>query len=494
METASPPFSKIGTMVVFALSCIGLLLFLWLSFGGAIPFNAQGYRFQVAFPNAYDLADNADVRMAGVSIGKVVGKAVDAKDNRTLATIELYNQDAPIRQDTTAILRQKTLLGETYVQLTPGPPGPMLRDGGRLANSRVVPAVQADEVYNTFDPQTRKAFQLWQQQLASAVAGNDQNLNNAIGNLPPFAVNLTQLLDVLDIQHNAVVGLIRNGGTTFDALNSSPAALHNLITSGDATFSTLAANASDLAATVHVFPTFEIQQRQTLADLKTFSLNANPVIEELIPVAQQLGPTVTSLHRLAPYLNKLFVKLGPLITVSKTGLPATDRVLKGLGPRTLLDQLGPFLEQLNPILYWIAGHQQLTSDFVSANSASLFARTVSLGGNGTGHYLRQFGPSGPETVSFASKRDSENRGDTYPPPLWLPAGNVSDFPSPQWPNGRAASWDCKNTGHPGNGETPGSSNEITCYVGPPLPGFGQLAGAPQLYKVPAISAATYSKK
>jgi hypothetical protein len=164
------------------------------------------------------------------------------------------------------------------------------------------------------------------------------------------------------------------------------------------------------------------------------------------------------------------------------------------GARPVLGSLGQFLEQLNPILYWIAGHQQLTSDFVSANSASLFARTVSLGGNGTGHYLRQFGPSGPETVSFASKRDSENRGDTYPPPLWLPAGNVSDFPSPQWPNGRAASWDCKNTGHPGNGETPGSSNEITCYVGPPLPGFGQLAGAPQLYKVPAISAATYSKK
>ena len=31
-------------MVLFALSCVGLLLFLWLSFGGTIPFNPQGYR------------------------------------------------------------------------------------------------------------------------------------------------------------------------------------------------------------------------------------------------------------------------------------------------------------------------------------------------------------------------------------------------------------------------------------------------------------------
>jgi phospholipid/cholesterol/gamma-HCH transport system substrate-binding protein len=494
MATESPPFSKIAVMVTFALSCVGLLLFLWLSFGGPLPLNTTGYRFQVAFPNAFDLADQADVRMAGVSVGKVIGKSLTPRHDRTLVTIQMYNQDAPIRRDTIAILRQKTLLGETYVQLTPGAPGPMLRDGGRLANSQVVPAVQTDEIYNTFNPQTRRAFQLWQQRLAQAVGGNGQNLNNAIGNLPPFAINLTQLLDVLDIQHNAVVGLVQNGGTTFNALNQSPAALRNLITAGDRTFSTLAANGNDLAATVHIFPTFLTQQRLTLADLKTFSLDANPVITELIPVARQLGPTLHAVHQLSPYLRKLFVKLGPLITVSRTGLPATQRVLKGLGPNTLLDQLGPFLEQLNPILYWIALHQQLTTDFVSANGPSLFARTVSLGGHGTGHYLRQFGPNGPETVSFAAKRDNANRGDTYPPPLWLPAGDVGDFPSPQWPNGRGANWDCKNTGHPGRGETTGSSSELSCWVAPPLPGFGRLAGAPQLYKVPAISPARYSSK
>ncbi len=45
METGSPSIAKILTMVLFALSCVGLLLFLWLSFGGTIPFNPQGYRF-----------------------------------------------------------------------------------------------------------------------------------------------------------------------------------------------------------------------------------------------------------------------------------------------------------------------------------------------------------------------------------------------------------------------------------------------------------------
>ena len=41
-----PPVSRIITMVLFALSCVGLLLFLWLSFGGTIPFDAAGLPVQ----------------------------------------------------------------------------------------------------------------------------------------------------------------------------------------------------------------------------------------------------------------------------------------------------------------------------------------------------------------------------------------------------------------------------------------------------------------
>jgi phospholipid/cholesterol/gamma-HCH transport system substrate-binding protein len=494
MQTGSPPVSRIVTMVLFALSCVGLLLFLWLSFGGTIPFNPQGYRFQVAFPNAFDLADQADVRIAGVSVGKVISKQLDARDNRTLVTIQMNNQYAPIHDNAEAILREKTLLGETYVQLTEGSRNsPPLPDGGRLGNGQVIPAVQLDQIFNTFDPTTRAAFRTWQQELATAIKGNDQNLNDVLGNLPTFAVNLTQLLQVLDVEHNAVVSLSRNGGTTFNALNADPAALRNLITAGDTTFATLAANNNALTQTFHVFPTFLNEQRLTMADLQTFSQNSDPVIRELIPVAQQLGPTLTAVNHLAPYLRRLFVQLGPLITASNTGLPATQRLLRGLGPNTLLDQLGPFLEQLNPILVWLEGHQQLTSDFISDGGASFFARTATFGGNGTGHYLRQFGPTGPETLSLSQTRDANNRGNDYPSSLWLgqifpgtPGKPVNDWGLP--------AWDCRNTGASGNGQqtstpsTSASSNgNQACWVQPILPGASQ-------YKVPPINAAAYSRR
>src|SRR5260370_3882761 len=105
MHTGSPKASRIVTMVLFALSCIGLLLFLWLSFGGTIPFNTQGYRFKVAFTNAFDLADQADVRIAGVSVGKGVGKQLDTKTSGTLVTIQMDNKYAPIHRNASALLR-----------------------------------------------------------------------------------------------------------------------------------------------------------------------------------------------------------------------------------------------------------------------------------------------------------------------------------------------------------------------------------------------------
>src|SRR5581483_8466271 len=113
------------------------------------PFNPQGYRIRVSFPNAGQLATQADVRIAGVSVGRVVGKSLDSQGNRTIATIEMQNKYAPVRQDAHAILRMKTILGETYVELTPGSPkAKAVPDGGLLPRGQVTDAVQLSDIFN----------------------------------------------------------------------------------------------------------------------------------------------------------------------------------------------------------------------------------------------------------------------------------------------------------------------------------------------------------
>ena len=112
----------------FSFSCFGLLLFVWITFGGWIPLAPESYRFTADFPEAVTLQKEADVRISGVSVGKVKDVALAPDTNATRATIELEPDFAPLSSDARAILRQKTLLGETYIELTPGtveagPPG-----------------------------------------------------------------------------------------------------------------------------------------------------------------------------------------------------------------------------------------------------------------------------------------------------------------------------------------------------------------------------------
>jgi phospholipid/cholesterol/gamma-HCH transport system substrate-binding protein len=253
MDTGTPSMAKVFTMVLFALSCVGLLLFLWISFGGKLPFNPQGYEVRISFTDADQLATQADVRIAGVSVGKVVSKSLDPQGNRTIATIEMDNKYAPIHEDARAILRMKTILGETYVQLTPGTPNsPAVPDGGLLPRGQVTNAVALSDIFGALDPKTHAAFQTWQQQLTKAIQGNDQNLNDVIGNLPQFAADASDILKVLDAEHGAVVRLSVNGGTVFSALSQNQSALRNLITTGEQVFHTTAANNNALAATLHV--------------------------------------------------------------------------------------------------------------------------------------------------------------------------------------------------------------------------------------------------
>src|SRR3954454_11887241 len=115
MQKQAPTLGRLLVMVGFTLSCFGLLLFLWLAFGGPIPLSPKGYRFSTSFGEATQLAKEADVRISGVSVGKV--KDITTQTNgRSKAVIQLDGKYAPISKDTKAILRQKSLLGETYVE------------------------------------------------------------------------------------------------------------------------------------------------------------------------------------------------------------------------------------------------------------------------------------------------------------------------------------------------------------------------------------------
>ncbi len=466
-------------MTIFALSCFGLLLFLWLSFGGSVPLKPKGYRVEVAFPEASTLGLEADVRVAGVSVGHVVKKELG--DNRTIATLELDRRFAPLKADAKALLREKTLLGETYVELTPGSGARLVPENGRLDDGQVASAVQLDEILSAFDPRTRQAFRGWQQDLAEGIGPHGRDLNDAIGTLPGFAADGADVLATLDTQRRALQLLIRNTGQVFGAISHDQDRLRDLVTSSGELFDATSDQADNLAEAISIFPTFLDESKATFARLKTFSTDTDPLIRDLRPVARDLAPTLRDVRAFAPDLRRAFDDLPPLIRASRTGLPALQSTLEELEPS--LASLGPFLGQLNPILEYLELHQFEVADFISNGASAIADTTTSRDPDAVGHYLRQIGPEGAEAAVVWRSRLSTNRGNSYLPPLGLQinqkAADYGIFPNS----------DCLPTG---GKEVKGTNNEggddIGCYVADRFTFQGELQG-----RFPHPSAAEYGE-
>lgn len=411
MQKQAPTLGRILVMAGFALSCFGLLLYLWVAFGGGIPLKPKGYRIHVDFAEATQLAQQADVRISGVPVGKVVKLELGPGDT-TNATLQLDPRYAPIPRDARAILRQKTLLGETYVELTPGHKSAgSLPEGGTLPVQQVASTVELDEILRALDPLTVRSFQVWMQSLAQGIDGRGQELNNAFGDLGPFASDTNDLLAVLDRQSRSVQEVVRETGVVFGALSQNQSDLTNLIRNSNTVFGTIANRNQQLEDTFRAFPTFERESSLTLERLNAFARNTNPLITQLRPFARELSPTLKAAQRFAPPFQQFFVHLGPLITASQAGLPAFDRFITDIRPA--LGQLDPFTRSLNPFLGFIAQYLPELNGFVGNIVAATQASKTEGPQDRLVHYLRTVSPFSPEGLSIYPQRLATNRANPY---------------------------------------------------------------------------------
>jgi phospholipid/cholesterol/gamma-HCH transport system substrate-binding protein len=435
MQKQAPSASRLAVMLVFALSCFALLLYLWTTFGGPVPLAPKGYRVEVRFEEATQLADNADVRISGVNVGRVVRSEHDGE--RTRATIEIEDEFAPIPRDTKAILRLKTLLGETYVEITPGDRrAGLLADGATLPDTQVLPTTELDEVLRAFDPRTRRDFRRLLSGLASALEDRSMDLSAAIGNAAPFAEDTGSLLEVLDTQRGAVRRLVRDTGTVFEALGRRQGELSSLVASVDTVLQTTASRNRELEETIRILPTTLRELRPTLEEIEGLAGDAAPVVSALRPAGRALAPALQDAAELAPELRRLFLDVDQVTSVSRRALPAATRTVDAALP--LFRELTPTLQEAHPIVDYLG----LYKSEVAATFAGVAAATQGTERTGPGrppvHYLRALVPFTAEGFLVNDRRAGSNRHNPYGAPRWL--DNLATG---------LESIDCSNTGNGG---------------------------------------------
>jgi ABC-type transporter Mla subunit MlaD len=452
MSKRAPSTTQLLVIAGFALSCFGILLFLWITFGGPTPFKAKTYEIKIPFKEATQLAQQSDVRISGVSVGKVQDIVLAPDGKKALAQVAIQDKYGPIPRDTRAILRTKTLLAETYVELTPGDgDGPPLPDGGTLRPAQVAESVQLDEIFRTFDPRTRAAFQSWQQEAAVAIEGRGQDLSYAFGELEPTFTQADRIFRILDSQRLAVNRLFRNGAISLEALRGRQGELAGLIRNSNVVFSTAAERDRDIEALFRAFPTFQDESRLTLERFKAFAVKADPVMRQLVPVAEELSPTLVAFSDLAPEAKGFFEGLRPVIKRAPTGFPALRKLFRDEFP-PLLRAIDPFARNLNPVLTGLGLYKRELAATLGNVAAMTNATLTTENAKGEKiHYIRAMGPFSPESLATFPSRLTSNRPSAYSQPLATKAlaSGLPSFETRQCSSGVTATL---------NPETP--SNEV----------------------------------
>ena len=411
MIKKAPARPQMAAIALFVVSCVLLLVFLWVSSGGTVPLGARGYRIEIEFPQAVELATQSDVRISGISVGKVVSTSFDRKTGLTRAVLELERAYTPRPVDTRATLRQKSLLGETYVDLSPGSRSePSLLDDAMLPQAQVAPTVQLDQILSTFDPTTRQAFSTWMQQGGIALTDRGASVNQAIAALYPFATNVDPVLAVLHREDAATQGLISGGAQTFAALARSPAALQGLIRNANTVFGATATRDTRLSATIRAFPAFLQSTRTTIDRITRFGAETKPLVDQLRPAARQLSPALIALRSVSPQLRTIFDGLGPLTRASQAGVPALERFLDQSVP--LLTRAKPYLGGVVPVLQYLGTYRrELAAFFANATAATNATQPTAAGERK--NYVRATQPVSPESVTAYPARISTSRSNPY---------------------------------------------------------------------------------
>ena len=451
MVTQAPRRSAVLAAIAFTLSCIGLMIFVWTQFGGSVPFAAQGYRVRATFPESGLLVAGADVRIAGVNVGRVA--AVAERGTSSLVTMDISQQYAPIPADTRAILRLKTLLGEAYVELSSGRrAGPKLADGGTIPESQVERTQQLDQVLSAFGRPQQRDLQAFLGGSAAALAGRAAELSNAIAGLDPATTDLAQIVSSLERQQGDVQSLLRGSAVVLGTLGQRSADLQTLVRDGAQVLSATAGRNRELTATVNALPPFLTQLRSTLGTAGTTLALAKPSLDALEPVAPLLAPALRQVITLSGPAVRLLHQAPRLLGDAIVALPAIARFNRAFKPD--LDALLPAVRQIVPVIDFIGLYRTELVTAMSNLAASLEATAPAETASGSASYLRTVTLLSNESFFGQSVREPSNRDNTYFAPGELSYMN----------RGGLLSASCANTGN--RSQSPLGLANVPCRVQP----------------------------
>jgi phospholipid/cholesterol/gamma-HCH transport system substrate-binding protein len=364
IERYRTAFIAVIVMIVIAAGSAGYILAherlqvpAWVPIIGHEHFVLRG-EFQTAA--AVAPGQGQEVTIAGAKIGEI--GSVELRHGRALVSMNLNPRYARyIYRNATMLLRPKTQLKDETVEINPGAPAT-----GRVAEGYVFPVAQTapdanlEELLDALDSEARSSLQALLAGAGIGLKGNSENLSATFKRFAPIGHDLSEIGREVAKRQVEVKSSIHNFGLLMEALGNKDSQLAALIDSSNAVFATFAQQDHQVQETLRELPGVLHQTNTGLGKLARAVHVVGPTLKELEPFAKALAPANDAgrsfFEKTTPILKSQIRPLLRQILPVINQLQPTLRDFAHAAPQ-LASGFGVFNELLNEIAYNPGGNQ-----------------------------------------------------------------------------------------------------------------------------------------
>lgn len=343
------PVIRLTVLIAFTLVSALIFGYLWVNSGGTLPLSKERYQVTASFPEVANLVPQADVMVAGVPVGAVTD--IRVKHGRAYATMEL-NEEYPVHKGATVQVRNKTLVEETFLEISDGNGRP-LPDGATLPEKAGKPPVTLDDVLASLTPETRRGLASTIRSLGLATKGSRESVSRALTGLGYLGREGQGALAALAAQSEDLKKLVGKSATLLAALDTSQGQITQLVSATDTLTRVTANGDRNIKTVMRKLPGVMDSATNAADDLNRLSGDLAPVASNLKAAApdlsaalRELPQTASDLHGLLPSLDGVLDKAPQ--TLARTPMLADDAQRIIPTARAALAEVNPMLAYLRP--------------------------------------------------------------------------------------------------------------------------------------------------
>ncbi len=360
-----PARGRYGRPLAIGALALVVLLVAYIVFAGG-----GGATYKLEFAEADQLVRGNQVQVGGVPVGSVTNLEL-THDFKAIVTIHVDSSLTPLHAGTTAQVRVPSLssVANRYIALSLGPNNaPALADGAKLPASATKDVTDLDQLFNTFNPQTRKGLQQFIQGTAEQYVGQSKNLAAATEYFAPSLTSTDHLFAELVRDQSTFTKFLVETAKAVTTIGARAPQLSSLVENANTTFTAAGEQQANLARGLKELPIALRQGNRTFAELpSTFSalttlINAQkPTVKPLSQLLTKLEPLLKTATPVVTNFANAFSRPGPnndltdlvnalpqLAAALETGTPATVRSAQESTPITAF--FGPYSPDLQGLL------------------------------------------------------------------------------------------------------------------------------------------------